>query len=165
MAKQDILVVGIVVFSLLLAFFIIRVVFSKYLSVSVPKNQVAYSDASGIDFSDLKKISAKPLLLGFESKFISDEELYFDAQYLYAVDQQKGIAKFKLDNISRLTRTSTQVNNHTVWQLDIEQSEKVVIFKFTHNYSIWNTNFKVFYDKLKEINPSVVKSNWSLWKM
>ena len=36
---------------------------------------------------------------------------------------------------------------------------------FTHNYTIWNENFKEFYTKLSRENPIAVKTKWSYWNL
>lgn len=46
-----------------------------------------------------------------------------------------------------------------------DKNDNELKIRFAHNYRIWNKNFVLFYDKLKTINPHVVKSKWSLWRM
>ena len=113
-----------------------------------------------------KKISMKPFFFGLEKKLISIEEFYFDHENFYAIHQDLQKKVFKLSTITELKRTATQVNNRRIWQITIQQANATtVVFKFAHNYTLWNKNFAIFHKKIKKINPEAIKSKWSLWSM
>ena len=115
----------------------------------------------------MKKISSRPwILFNFEAKWVSEDELYYDEENFYAINRENQKAIFKLTDIIELKRTSNIIRNAKIWQLKIKDKDnKEITFNFTHNYRIWNNNFPLFYNKLKEINPNKVKSKWSLWSM
>ncbi|RKF42677.1 hypothetical protein BCY89_02900 [Sphingobacterium siyangense] len=102
-----------------------------------------------------------------EDNLLSDEDYFFDENYFYAVGRRGGAGRsFRLVDIIELRRTSTQINNHYIWQVVVQLDSKgQSIFSFTHNYSLWNRNFYVFYQKIRELNPHAIKSKWSLWTM
>ena len=76
------------------------------------------------------------------------------------------IVAFKLCDISEIKKTEIKLNNRYIWQVKIKQAnDKKEIFKFAHNYTLWNKNFALFYKKVKKLNPQVLKSKWSLWTM
>ena len=114
----------------------------------------------------LKKISKTPFLLGIEKTFISKEEFYFDDKNFYAINKDLKKVAFKLCDISEIKKTEIKLNNRYIWQVKIKQAnDKKEIFKFAHNYTLWNKNFALFYKKVKKLNPQVLKSKWSLWTM
>ena len=163
MTEEDLLVIAVLIFSQVIVFFIIRKV---YRAVIAPKKESSYSKATGIDFSNLKKISSRPFLLGLEDKFMNDEELYFDDRHLYAVDRQIKLTTYSLEDIISLERTSTQINNRSIWQLDIKQADgQMAVFKFANNYTLWNKNFTAFYERVSDLHPHAIKSAWSVWRL
>jgi hypothetical protein len=163
MTMEDILVIAVLIFSQVIVFIILRKIYN---AIFAPKRESSYSDATGLDFSKLKKISSRPFLLGLENKFIDEEELYFDDRQLYAVDRQIKLATFNLENIASLERTSVKINNRTIWKLNIDQADgQMVVFKFAHNFTLWNKSFPEFYELIRAINPQAIKSTWSVWRM
>jgi len=138
-------------------------VYKKYIAGSKPKKYDLEFTHSNVE--NLNKISQKPFLFGLEKKIISDGEFYFDDENFYVVNDNNETAKFDLNSITELSRTSVRINNSAIWQVKINDSKGELIFKFAHNYTIWNKNFLLFYEKLKAINPSSIKSKLSLWKM
>lgn len=160
-------IIAVVLCSLLLAGVIIFIFFKYiYKNAKPVANNISYESATVDNFSNANKITSRPVLMGLEKKFINDEELYYDDQNLYALNNIGQIATFKLLQIKELSRTTTQINNSVVWQIILLQADgSEVNFKFTHNYTIWNKNFYHFYQKVKEINPTAIKSKWNLWKM
>lgn len=141
-------------------------VFKNYFSGFKPKNnKVVYTNSSDINSIELKKISSRPFLFGLENKIISDDDLYFDEENLYVINKLSQKASFKLSEITELSKTSVRINNSPIWQIKIKQSETDITFKFAHNYTLWNKNFVLFHEKLIQINPEIVKSKWSFWRM
>lgn len=147
---------------LIFGFLILREVL-KYFRIIKPRHyDLKYSETS---FNDLKKISQTPFLFGLEKKLISNLDFYFDDQYLYAANENNETAKFPLDNVTEISRTSIRINNSQIWQVKIKDDLEEKVFKFTHNFSLRNQNFVDFYDKIKVINPTAIKSKWNLWRM
>ncbi|WP_027385656.1 hypothetical protein [Chryseobacterium gregarium] len=158
----DIYFIVIAVSGPLLGLVILREIYKKYY-VPLPLNQnVKYSHLSS---EGLQKISGRPFLLGLEKKVVSADDFYFDQEYFYAVNKNNQTAKFSLKDIKELSKTAYQINNSRIWQVKINDQGEEVVFNFAHNYSIWNKNFLTFYHKLKEVNPSVIQSKWSVWSM
>jgi len=155
--------IAIVMVSLMFAFLVARIVYKKNISgFKKENNKVSYTQ-SGIQ--NLNKISTKPFLFGLEKKIISDQEFYFDHEYFYAVNSQQQTAKFNLKDISEISKTSVQINNSRIWQVKINNNGEEIVFKFAHNYTIWNKNFLEFYRKIEQLNPSAIQSKWSIWTM
>ncbi|MBO0592887.1 hypothetical protein I2486_15895 [Cellulophaga sp. E16_2] len=108
----------------------------------------------------------KPFFFGLEKKIISKEEFYFDHENFYAMHQDLQKKAFKLSAITELKKTSIQITNRRIWQITIKETNNAdVVFKFAHNYTLWNKNFALFHEKIKKINPEAIKSKWSLWSM
>jgi hypothetical protein len=83
---------------------------------------------------------------------------------LVAVNKQNEKAVFKLSEISELSRTSTLINNRKIWQIKINrENEPEIIFKFAHNYTIWNKNYPEFIERMNQINPKAVKTKFNLF--
>ncbi|MEO8933613.1 MAG: hypothetical protein ABI295_04840 [Xanthomarina sp.] len=115
----------------------------------------------------MKIISSRPFILfGFESKLVTEDELYFDDENFYAINKSHQKAVYKLTDITELSRTSINIRNQTLWLLKIsDKNDNEITIRFAHNYRFWNKNFALFYKKLKTMNPTVLKSKWSLWRM
>ena len=111
-----------------------------------------------IDIAQLKKISSRPFFFGLEGRFISDESFYIIAKNRKAV-------KVSFTQIAELKRTSININKIRIWQISVRIEGLETLFRFTHNYTIWNGNFKEFYDKLSRENPMAVKMKWSYWNL
>lgn len=147
-------------------FFLILNFYKKYIVEFKPKNKITYENSENLD-TGLKKISTRPFLFGLENKFLSDDEFYFDDENFYAINKEFKKAVFKLTDIAEISKTSLQINNRRIWQVKINDAttSQEITFKFAHNYTIWNTNFYHFYQKIRLINPDAIKSKWSLWKI
>ena len=118
------------------------------------------------DITQLKKISSRPFFFGLESKAISDESFYFDDKDLFYIVAKDGKAiEIPFDQITELKKTSITINNVKIWQISVRIEGKDVVFRFAHNYNIWNNNFKEFYNRLSAKNPAVVKTKWSIWNI
>ena len=158
-----ILIASLVIFVLLSI-----VIYKKHSAVFNPENnQINYKNATDLTGTELRKISSRPFLFGLEGNLVSDEDFYFDDTNFYAINTKYGRkAVFSLTDIVQLGRTSIIITNHNVWQITLQTVDKnKIVFRFTHNYTIWNKNFSVFHQKVKQINPAIVKSKWSLWTM
>ncbi|MCD9854550.1 hypothetical protein LUD75_07520 [Epilithonimonas sp. JDS] len=160
---ETLFLLAIVISGLGFGIIIIFEVYKQYIAGSKPKNYNLEYTSSNVQ--NLNKISQRPFLFGLEKKIISDGEFYFDDENFYVLNDNNETAKFNLNSITELSRTSIRINNSTIWQVKINHKEEKLIFKFAHNYTIWNKNFLLFYEKLKAINPTSIKSKWSLWKM
>ncbi|KFC22043.1 hypothetical protein [Epilithonimonas lactis] len=148
---------------LIFSVLIVRQIYKKYFMNFKPRNQnIVYGNSN---INNLNKISTSPFLFGLEKKLLSDDEFYFDNDYFYAINPENKTAKFNLKDITELSRTAININNRTIWQVKIKTENRELIFKFAHNYTIWNKSFLDFYNKIKALNPSAIKSKWSLWRM
>jgi hypothetical protein len=153
-------------FALFIVLFIL--IFRSYSAGFKPKNNhIIYETSADLVGEKIRKISSRPFLFGLEDNLVSDEDLYFDDINFYAIDnKQQRKAVFPLTDIIELSRTSMAITNHNVWQVIIHGADKhKIVFKFTHNYTLWNKDFVKFYEKIAQINPAAIKSKWSLWKM
>ena len=160
---NDRYLIAVVLSSFVFAFLIGREVYKKYFVGFKPSNQnISYNNT--IPKNSIK-ISTKPFLFGLEKKLLSDDEFYFDNENFYAINPENKTAKFNLKDITELSRTAININNRTIWQVKIKTENRELVFKFAHNYTIWNKSFRDFYDKIKALNPSAIKSKWSLWRM
>ncbi len=158
----DIYLIIITVSGLIFGLLVFREVYKKYF-ISLPSDQNVQYSSSGTE--GMLKISGRPFFLGLEKKMVSADDFYFDDSYFYAVNKDRQTAKFSLEDITELSKTSYQINNSRIWQVKISHQGEEAVFRFTHNYSVWNRNFVTFYHKIKEANPSVIRSKWSLWSM
>ena len=96
----------------------------------------------------------------------SDESFYFDDKDLFYIVAKDGKAiEVPFDQITELKKTSITINNVKIWQISVRIEGKDVVFRFAHNYNIWNNNFKEFYNRLSAKNPTVVKTEWSIWNL
>ena len=162
---EEIFTLWIGLISLIFIVFVFREVYLNYIVVQKPQNiKVTQTHLNNTELNTLKKISTHPFFFGFENKLINDEEFYFDAVHFYAITPDSKKAVFKLADIIELSKTSTIINNRHVWQVKIQyETDQEVIFKFTHNYTVWNKDFLLFYEEVKRINPEAIKSKWNLW--
>lgn len=161
-------VLFLIILSLVFAIFVSLEIFKKVtLKIKPVKQNVEYENIDDKNLQELKIISSRPFILfGSESKLVSDDQLYFDQENFYAINKGNQKAVYKLTDITELSRTSINIRNQTLWQLKIKvKNDNEITIRFAHNYRVWNKNFVLFYDKLKTINPNVVKSKWSLWRM
>ena len=161
-------VLFLIILSLVFAIFVSLEIFKKVtLKIKPVKQNVEYENIDDKNLHELKIISSRPFILfGSESKLVSDDQLYFDQENFYAINKGNQKAVYKLTDITELSRTSINIRNQTLWQLKIKvKNDNEITIRFAHNYRVWNKNFVLFYDKLKTINPNVVKSKWSLWRM
>lgn len=118
-----------------------------------------------LDNKSLFKISQKPFLFGLEEGLISNKNFYYNHDFFYAVDETGAVSTYDLTDIFELSATGSQINNSRIWQVKISEGTRTVEYRFTHNFSIWNTNFLNFYRRVKKIRPEAIQSKWSLWKM
>jgi len=160
--NSDAYIIVITISGLILGVLIIREIYRKYFAALSKNQNVTYSSSNP---EGLNKISGRPFLFGLEKKIISEDNFYFDNHFFYAVNKNNRTAKFRLRDITELSKTSYQINNSRIWQVKINDEGDEVVFSFAHNYSVWNKNFLTFYHKLKEVNPSVIQSKWSVWSM
>ncbi len=156
-------VLTIIISGLIFSALTAREIYKKYMAGFKPKDQnITYRYST---INHLVKISKKPFLFGLEKKVLSDDEFYYDSENFYAVNKDRQSAIFSLKDITELSRTSLYINNSAIWQVKIKNENKELVFKFAHNYTIWNKSFLDFYEKVKILNPSAVKTKWSLWRM
>lgn len=128
------------------------------------RNDVVFANIT-FDNDILLKISQQPFLFGIEQKLIANKDFFYDKDYFYVIGQDGAVDAYRLEDISELSRTSTQINNSRIWQIKISVATETVEYRFVHNFSIWNKNFLKFYNKVKQIRPEAIKSKWSLWMM
>ncbi|WP_379962934.1 hypothetical protein [Epilithonimonas sp. UC225_85] len=154
---------AIVVSGLLFGLLVLREILKQNIFKSKPEKY--HLNYQNINPGTLTKISKRTFLFGLEKRFISDNEFYFDNDDLYISNHQNQLARFPFKDISELSRTSIRINNSPIWQLKITGEGQELVFRFAHNYAIFNKSFQLFYEKLKEVNPASIKSEWSLWRM
>ena len=118
-----------------------------------------------IDIAQLKKISLRPFLFGLEGRFISDESFYFDDNNLYIIAKNRKAVKVPFTQIAELKKTAININKIRIWQISVRIEGAEAMFRFANNYTIWNKNFKEFYDKLSNKNSIAVKTKWSYWNL
>ncbi len=144
------------------------------LSISLlSKRRALPSDAEGsTSYTDEQvpsgaaKISTRPRLLGLERGVVSEDELYFDEEYLYASRGEGQVASHRLSDITSLSMTDVVLNNRRIWEIRVRQDDGgEVVLRFAHNFTLWNWNFRHFYGRMKELNPGAVRTEWSIWSM
>lgn len=147
--------------------FIFREVYRHYLMGQTHENgNLIRTPLKSSELKALKKISTRPFLFGLEKKFISDHAFYFDDTNFYVITNDFKKTVFKLTAIIEIRKTSIQISNRRIWQVKIkDENTKDIIFKFGHNYTFRNKNFPQFLEKVKAINPTAIKTKWSLWTM
>ncbi len=152
------------IFSFFFAILLVGLIFKKHFIGFKSKNsEIKYVNSQNPNI-EMKKISTPPFLFGLDRKFISEEELYFDEENFYAINNKHQKATFKLTDITEISKTSLRINNRRLWQIKVKQDNgKEIVFIFAHNYTIWNKNFLLFYEKIKLRNPNAIKTKWSLW--
>lgn len=156
---DDTYLIVITISGLLLGVLIVREIYKKYFTAVSPSNSpLTYGTFNS---GDVYKISSKPFLFGLEKKIVSEDDFYFDRDSFYAVNKNQQAAKFSLRDITELSKTSYQINNSRIWQVKIRNNGEEEVFRFAYNYK----NFLNFYNTLKEINPDIIKSKWSVWSM
>ncbi len=106
-----------------------------------------------IDIAQLKKISSRPFFFGLEGRFISDESFYFDDDNLYIIAKNRKAVKVPFEQITEIKKTSMSINKIRIWQISVGIEGAEAMFRFANNYTIWNKNFKEFYDKLSNKIP------------
>lgn len=160
-------ILWIMISGLVFSIFVCREVYRKYLMGQTSKNHdLTRTSLKNSELETLKKISTRPFFFGLEKKFITDDAFYFDDTNFYAIDKDSKKAVFKLTDIMEISKTSIHINNRRIWQVKVtDENNKEVILKFAHNYTFWNKNFILFYEKVKHINPTAIKSRWNLWTM
>lgn len=165
--NSDLLVKSVVPITLIFAVFVTTIVLKKAFGGAKPKNEkLHFSETSNINIENLKPISNRPFFFGIEKKILSDEKLFYDNECLYAINKQNEVARFKLNEICSIKKTSVQINNHRIWEIKIiREDTSEIIFKFSHNYTIWNKNFPQFLELVKQINSNKVKTNFDLFSM
>lgn len=153
--------------SLMFGGFLVREIYLKVKGEFVEKNStIHFTDTKPSNIENLNKISQRPFLLGLEKKLVSNYTFYFDENYFYVFNNEGKEEKFALTEITEFSRTSLSINKRRIWNIKLKRlNESELSFKFTGNYTIFNKNFKTFYDKLKSVNPAAVKSEWSSWKV
>ena len=156
----------IIFFSICFFIYMIWELFNYYNGDWKKNNEILFANLQeDIDIAKLKKISSRPFLFGLEGRFISDESFYFDDNNLYISAKNRKAVKVPFDQITELKKTSITINNVKIWQISVRIEGKDVVFRFAHNYNIWNNNFKEFYNRLSAKNPAVVKTKWSIWNI
>ena len=156
----------IIFFSICFFIYMTWELFNYYNGELKKNNEMLFNNLQeDIDIAQLKKISSRPFFFGLEGRFISDESFYFDDDNLYIIAKNRKAVKVPFEQITELKKTSITINNVKIWQISVRIEGKDVVFRFAHNYNIWNNNFKEFYNRLSAKNPTVVKTKWSIWNI
>ena len=117
-------------------------------------NEILFANLQeDIDIARLKKISSRPFFFGLEGRFISDESFYFDDDNLYIIAKNRKAVKVPFEQITEIKKTSMSINKIRIWQISVGIEGAEAMFRFANNYTIWNKNFKEFYDKLSNKIP------------
>ena len=122
-------------------------------------NEMLFNDLQeDIDIAQLKKISLRAFFFGLEDRFINDEIFYFDDNNLYIIAKNRKAVKAPFTQIAELKKTAISINKIRIWQIIVRIEGLETLFRFAHNYTVWNKNFKEFYTKLSRENPMAVKT-------
>lgn len=165
---QDEMFVPLILFSsLIFAVLILREIYKKVaIEFKTTQNAMINYQSHRTNPTDgLRKISKRPFFFGLEKKLISPNEFYFDEQNFYAVNSNGDRAIFALKDIVELSGTSVTISGTRIWKVKIASSTGAIEFRLAPNYTIWNKSFKIFYQKVKSINPDAIKTKWTLWRM
>ncbi|WP_194852367.1 hypothetical protein [Nonlabens antarcticus] len=129
--------------------------------------EVKYQDREIAKSSSLNKISTTPFVLNIwlGKKPIQEAAFYFDNFNFYVITKDEKKAIYSFHEIFEVSKTLLKINNRRIWQVKVRKNEEEVIFRFTHNWSIWNYNFPTFLKKITEINPKALKSKWGFWSI
>lgn len=141
-------------------------IYKKYaVNFKLLNRSFVHQDSTSIT-SELRKISFQPFLFGLENISVSKDDFYFDNENFYVVNKKSEQEVFKLTDITEISETDVKINNRRIWQVKVKQANrKEISFKFAHNYTLWNNHFVLFYEKIKGINPTAVKTEWNIWSM
>jgi hypothetical protein len=124
---------------------------------SVIENNVS---PEGLDFTNAKRISSQVFTFDMETKFV---DCYYNEENLYVV--KSGItAKFSLESITEIRRTSLSINNCRIWKVTVKDKDgKELVFDFRPFAMRRNKGFIAFLEKMKTVNRSAIKSEWNWW--
>ena len=139
-----------------ICFFIYMIweIFNYYNGDWKKNNKILFANLQeDIDMTKLKKISSRPFFFGLEGRFISDESFYFDDDNLYIIAKNRKAVKVPFEQITEIKKTSMSINKIRIWQISVRIEGAEALFRFANNYTIWNKNFKEFYDKLSNKIP------------
>ena len=146
--------------------YIIWKLFNYYNGDWKNNNEILFANLQeDIYIAKLKKISSRLFFFGLEGRFISDEKFYFDDENLYIIAKNRKTVKVPFEQITELKKTSMNINKIRIWQISVGIEGAEAMFRFANNYTIWNKNFKEFYDKLSNKNSIAVKTKWSYWNL
>lgn len=142
-------------------------IYKKYKKeISGDNSNLKFTESINEIDSELKQISSQPFLFGLEKKFVDGYSYYFDENFLYVINKNKQQQKFDLKDITAFERTYFSINKRRIWKITVERTnESDLTYNFMSNYTIFNKNFKEFYESLKRLNPTAVKSEWTMWKI
>lgn len=119
------------------------------------------SNLGEFDYKTTKKISMHPLL---GCLILQNNDYYFDNQYLYEIAKGR-ITKVELTKIIEINKDTISISNRRVWYIKCELDDEIRIFRFLHNYTLWNNNFVVFLGAVKRCNPQAKVLTFSLLSM
>lgn len=126
-------------------------------------SEIHFTQSSTATVENIFKISKQPFLFGLEKKIVSEYEFYFDDHSFYVENKDGRQKKYDLSEIIDFKQTSLSINNRRIWQISLKRiNESVLTFRFTSNYTLFNKNFKKFYDILSRVTPSIIKNEWSM---
>ncbi|MDO5046883.1 hypothetical protein [Campylobacter sp.] len=103
---------------------------------------------------DVKRLSFRPFLLGFEKFAVSKEELCFDETFLYVIKDDEVKTTIKFEDILELKKGRWEINNVRIWHIKTEES----LYKFAPINNFLNKNFTEFLAILKNKNSQAIKS-------
>lgn len=118
----------------------------------------AFVDA-GINTDTLKTISTTTPLSGFMGPL---NAYFFDNAFFYELSNN-GITQISLADITEIGRTNVQLSNRRYWFVKCNHNRENLMFRFQHNWTIWNNNFTHFVNYVKRINPNAKVMPFSLW--
>jgi hypothetical protein len=151
-----------IIAGIIFTFGIISFVFYLFYITVKPKDEKSVIENNvspeGLDFTKVKRISSQVFTFGMQTKFV---DCYYDEEYLYVV--KSGMtAKFSLESITEIKRTSLSINKCRIWQVKVKDKEgKELMFDF-RPFAMWgNKGFIAFLEKMKTVNRSAIKSEWS----
>lgn len=133
-------------------------------SIACTKSNSQATKSNDVISSDMKKISSKMFLFSVEKLMTSNMEVYFDQANIYIISAGGIEKQFALDQITAFTYTGKRINNRRVWRVTIQDVHEEFECDFTNNYTLFNSNFKDFYQLLKRKKPELIQKDFRWWR-
>jgi len=90
--------------------------------------------------------------------------IWFDSNSIY-IGEKGSQSMVAITELESLEKTHNQLNNRYFWRLNYHYNGQQCHLEFRNNYTLWNRNFKHFHNRLKEINPSAIRTAFHWWNI